>query len=207
MGLSIKNYIELRKNKDTILKLINKINPINLDNLCLLDQTSLDIYQKDFIISSKNFKLLLIPKMEILKRLEYYNILTIPFNEDSLYILNYIKYVGKIFIINENKNNLDLYFRIYPYNDISCLYVELIDKKNIINDEYIHIDNLIQICQNEISKLNELRHRKNNCKCKDFFLYNLHYTLFLILFLSNFYFFYNIFIYKFSVYYIIWNRN
>ena len=70
---------------------------IDYENLCLLDQTSLDKYQEDFIICTKNFRVLLFPKNHILKNNEYYNILTIPFNEESLNVLNYIKFVGELF--------------------------------------------------------------------------------------------------------------
>ena len=151
MVLLEEEYLKLRiLNKDNIInnlktKKYNK--QINYDNICLLDQTSLDIYEKDFLICVKDLKLILIPKHHILKNIEYYNILTIPFNEESLKLLNYIKFVGEIFKYNENSLNLNLYFKIYPNKLINQLYTDIIDNNSTIDNNYIHIDTMINICK------------------------------------------------------------
>ena len=150
MVLSEEDYLHLRKlNKDSIINNLQKniLNQNNLVNLCLLDQTSLDKYEKDFLICTTNLKILLIPKIHILKNIEYYNILTIPFNEESLILLNYIKFVGEIFKYNENSLNLNLYFKIYPNKLINQLYTDIIDNNSTIDNNYIHIDTMINICK------------------------------------------------------------
>ena len=151
MVLLEEDYLKLRiLNRDKIIdKLKTKdINyHIDYENLCLLDQTSLDKYQEDFIICTKNFKVLLIPKNHILKNNEYYNILTIPFNEESLNVLNYIKFVGELFKMNENLKDLNLYFKLYPNNLINSLYIDIIDKNISVNNNYIHIDTVINMCK------------------------------------------------------------
>jgi hypothetical protein len=51
MVLSEEHYLHLRElNKDSIINNLQKniLNQNNLENLCLLDQTSLDKYEKDF---------------------------------------------------------------------------------------------------------------------------------------------------------------
>ena len=151
MVLLEEDYLRLRiLNKDKIMDKLQK-NDINYhidyENLCLLDQTSLDKYQEDFIICTKNFRVLLIPKNHILKNNEYYNILTIPFNEDSLNVLNYIKFVGELFKMNENLKDLNLYFKLYPNNLINSLYIDIIDKNTNVNNNYIHIDTIINMCK------------------------------------------------------------
>ena len=150
MVLSEEDYLHLRElNKDSIINNLQKniLNQNNLENLCLLDQTSLDKYEKDFFICTKNLKILLIPKIHILKNIEYYNILTIPFNEESLILLNYIKFVGEIFKYNENSLNLNLYFKLYPNKLINQLYTDIIDNNSTIDNNYIHIDTMINICK------------------------------------------------------------
>jgi len=151
MVLLEEDYLRLRiLNKDNILnnlKTKKYNNQINYENVCLLDQTSLDIYEKDFLICVKDLKLILIPKHHILKNIEYYNILTIPFNDESLNLLNYIKFVGEIFKMNENSLDLNLYFKLYPENIINCLYTDIIDKNDIVNNNYINIDTIISVCK------------------------------------------------------------
>jgi hypothetical protein len=151
MVLLEEDYLRLRiLNRDKIMDKLQK-NDINYhidyENLCLLDQTSLDKYQEDFIICTKNLRVLLIPKNHILKNNEYYNILTIPFNEESLNVLNYIKFVGELFKINENLKDLNLYFKLYPNNLINSLYIDIIDKNTSVNNNYIHIDTVINMCK------------------------------------------------------------
>ena len=150
MVLSEEDYLHLRElNKDSIINNLQKniLNQNNLENLYLLDQTSLDKYEKDFFICAENLKILLIPKIHILKNIEYYNILTIPFNEESLKLLNYIKFVGEIFKYNENSLNLNLYFKLYPNKLINQLYTDIIDNNSTIDNNYIHIDTMINICK------------------------------------------------------------